>query len=174
MGIFKKSTPTTELVEKFNKLSDEEKDKFLCLVGISSDEEAAPAPEKAEEAEEETAPQDEEAAAETPAENAEEKPEEVNAENTEEDAAEFEVDEKVPEEPAEQTSPDIEALLARIDDIEEKYATLLESVNSLLDAADDNKPFGGVSPQLNEGENDGLSEDDRIMKAYMSKQTYRK
>lgn len=60
----------------------------------------------------------------------------------------------------------IAALTARVDELAEKMANIVEKL--------EDTSFGNHQAEIAESENDGDSEDARIMKAYMGKQVYRK
>lgn len=88
-----------------------------------------------------------------------------DAETTEEEVEENEdAEEEIKEDNREEV---ISALEARVSELEEKLAKVVESI-------DGNASFGNYSPDVTEGDGDESSEDSRIMQAYMRKQAYRK
>lgn len=89
----------------------------------------------------------------------EERAEEQADEGTDEPVADADVDESKKDEK-------IEALIARIDELEERLAKVVDSL--------DDASFGNHKAELTESDKDADSEDERIMKAYMGKQVYRK
>lgn len=88
---------------------------------------------------------------------------EDNAESTEEEVEE-DAEEEIKEDNREEA---ISALEARITELEEKLAKVVESI-------DGNASFGNYSPDVTEGDGDDTTEDSRIMQAYMKKQAYRR
>lgn len=88
---------------------------------------------------------------------------EDNAESTEEEVEE-DAEEEIKEDNKEEV---ISALEARITELEEKLAKVVESI-------DGNASFGNYSPDVTEGDGDDTTEDSRIMQAYMKKQAYRR
>lgn len=82
-------------------------------------------------------------------------------------------------EPANESAPEdesnsIAAIAARLNSMEERFATLTERYEALVESIE-SKPFGNEPPGAHEGkEQPPATEDSRIMRSYMAKQTYRK
>lgn len=181
MNLFKKQAPLEELIEKFNKLSDEEKEKFLAAASGSeepaqeSPAEDADAPETSAQIADDSEPPAEEAQENEDPASEEAEEDHKDPDDTPEDALPADEEPQTESEAKEPETPqvDMDALIARLDAMEEQFANLSQKLNSLLEATDD-KPFGGISPELSQTDNDALSEDDRIMAAFMAKQPYRR
>lgn len=100
------------------------------------------------------------------AEGEEEHLEEEKEEETEPIAEETEEVEETEEEPIEDEKNKVfEALTQRLTALEEKVATIVSNY--------DKGTFGNHSPEVNEMENDGRTEDSKVMQSYYRKQTIR-
>ncbi len=186
MSLFGKKTTVEDILKGIDTLSPDDKAAVRAkLEGNEPKADEQPAPEATEKESEETPP--EQAKADESADNGEKSTEESaeGAESTEqteeaEQTSEGTSEEQVTEEQtAEETtgadnSATFDAFSARLQVLEESYAKLLEKYEALVEKAED-KPFGSHGPHVPEniGE-DGATEDSRIMRSYMAKQTYRK